>query len=325
MSRTAFPLVMHQVPLPAVSEAPSTLKCTGPSCWPYTPPCRRRSPHPAEPVGASAAEASHRGLTIQAGWPSFGPQAFQEAAEPTKREARSTEEAEASTRANSKDTSSTEESFSDESDCEKVERVLDVEATPATPETVATTATPQTGSESVASAADKYASSASEASSAEADSPAQEILPGLVKLFEYMAHASKPSGKMSNFQSERVPNMNLASYVTRMQKYFKCSDECFVLCLVYVDRVTKSNSNIEVTDMTCHRLLLTSAMTAAKFHDDLYASNEYFAQVGGIATNELNALEAEFLQALDWRLYVGADEYNWFLRTLRQVTRQDDA
>jgi hypothetical protein len=89
--------------------------------------------------------------------------------------------------------------------------------------------------------------------------------------------------------------------------------------LVYIDRIVKSQSVIEVTDLTCHRLFFVSAVVAAKFHDDVYASNEYFAKVGGLDPVELNALEAELIRLLDWRLYVGASEYNSKLQTLRGI------
>jgi len=145
------------------------------------------------------------------------------------------------------------------------------------------------------------------------------IIYGLAKLLKHMARATKPSADKSCFQSVRLPKVSLSSYASRIHKYFRCTDECFVLCLVYIDRILKWNPDIQVTDLTCHRLLLTGAMVAAKFHDDEYASNEYFARVGGIDTQELNSLEAEFLQRIKWKLYVGPTEYDWFLRTLREI------
>lgn len=134
-----------------------------------------------------------------------------------------------------------------------------------------------------------------------------------------MARACKPSVKKSCFQSVRLPKVSLSSYASRIQKYFRCTEECFVLCLVYIDRIVKYNPHIEVTDLTCHRLLLTGTMVAAKFHDDEYASNEYYGKVGGIELAELNVLEAEFLKLLNWKLCVRTADYNWFLQTLRVI------
>jgi hypothetical protein len=57
------------------------------------------------------------------------------------------------------------------------------------------------------------------------------------------------------------------------------------------------------------RLLLAALTCAAKFYDDVYYSNAYYAKVGGVSTQELNQLEAAFLEIVDWRLFVTPEEY----------------
>jgi len=147
----------------------------------------------------------------------------------------------------------------------------------------------------------------------------------VAKSLQAMSRASKPSEQMSGFRSVSQPPLSLRSYAARIQEYFMCTPECFVLSLVYIERIVKRNPQIMVTDLTCHRLLLTSVAVSAKFHDDEFYGNEYYATIGGIATPELNALEEEFLQLLGWRLYVGADEYSLFLRTLRSKMEDQEA
>lgn len=45
-------------------------------------------------------------------------------------------------------------------------------------------------------------------------------------------------------------------------------------------------------------------MIAAKFFDDCYYNNEYYARVGGISNAEINVLEIELLNAINFNLYV---------------------
>lgn len=52
------------------------------------------------------------------------------------------------------------------------------------------------------------------------------------------------------------------------------------------------------------RLLITAVMLAAKFFDDYFYNNEYFSKVGGISNMELNLLEIEFLNFINFSLYV---------------------
>ncbi len=49
---------------------------------------------------------------------------------------------------------------------------------------------------------------------------------------------------------------------------------------------------------------------AIKFYDDYYYRNEYYAKIGGVALNEFNELEREFLlNYLDFDLYVPVESY----------------
>ena len=45
-------------------------------------------------------------------------------------------------------------------------------------------------------------------------------------------------------------------------------------------------------------------MLAAKFFDDRYYNNEYYSRVGGISKKEINLLEIEFLNYINFTLYV---------------------
>lgn len=45
-------------------------------------------------------------------------------------------------------------------------------------------------------------------------------------------------------------------------------------------------------------------MVAAKYADDFFYKNEYYAKVGGISKVEINALEVEILTNLNYHLHV---------------------
>ena len=48
-----------------------------------------------------------------------------------------------------------------------------------------------------------------------------------------------------------------------------------------------------------------SIAIAAKFYDEKYYTNQYYAKVGGVSLKEFNGLEMEFLAMIDYKLYVG--------------------
>jgi hypothetical protein len=53
-----------------------------------------------------------------------------------------------------------------------------------------------------------------------------------------------------------------------------------------------------------NRFLLASILLSIKYNDDDYYKNDYYSKVGGVAINELNKLEAELLDLLEYELYV---------------------
>ena len=51
-------------------------------------------------------------------------------------------------------------------------------------------------------------------------------------------------------------------------------------------------------------------MLAAKFFDDQYFNNAYYAKVGGVKADEMNLLEIEFLFRVNFTLHVTPELYN---------------
>merc|ERR1712056_31806 len=89
----------------------------------------------------------------------------------------------------------------------------------------------------------------------------------------------------------------------------KCSRACLVTSLVYIDRIVKLHPDFSICDRTIHRLLAVSMLLSAKYYDDVYYSNAYYARVCGLTLKEINSLEHEFLKLVNWKLDVSSEEY----------------
>ena len=92
-------------------------------------------------------------------------------------------------------------------------------------------------------------------------------------------------------------------------------DECFVLALIYIDRLI-TKRRIVLDQLNVHRLLVTSVMLAAKFFDDHYLDNQHYAAVGGVPKAEMNVLELEFLFLLEFNLHVTRADYDMYRTAL---------
>jgi len=92
-----------------------------------------------------------------------------------------------------------------------------------------------------------------------------------------------------------------------------------VLALSYIERACRLHPDIEVSDLTYHRLSLTSILLAMKFIDDeedVHYNNAFFAKAGGLTPAELGQLELQLLSALGWRLQGEPKEYRRCLQQL---------
>lgn len=57
-------------------------------------------------------------------------------------------------------------------------------------------------------------------------------------------------------------------------------------------------------------------LVAAKFFDDHFYNNAYYARVGGVPCPEMNSLEVEFLMCMNYSLFVNEETYDKYRREL---------
>jgi len=105
------------------------------------------------------------------------------------------------------------------------------------------------------------------------------------------------SGPVSPFSSKFIPPLSLVAYGRRLLKYCYCAPHGVLIGVVLLCRYCKATRH-RLTPHTVHRLLLTSVVVALKTHFDVFYSNQYYAQVGGITTAEINRLEVALLDGL---------------------------
>jgi hypothetical protein len=120
------------------------------------------------------------------------------------------------------------------------------------------------------------------------------------------------------FHTNKPPNISIRNYLKRLHEYMKCSEESFIMAVIYMDRLVCRESNIVINEKCIHRLFLSSLVVAAKFFDDKFYKNLHYSKVGGISNNEMNVLEIQFLLLIDFELFVSTEEFERFRETLRE-------
>eukprot|EP01113_Clastostelium_recurvatum_P003933 TRINITY_DN1173_c0_g1_i1.p2 TRINITY_DN1173_c0_g1~~TRINITY_DN1173_c0_g1_i1.p2 ORF type:complete len:327 (-),score=89.47 TRINITY_DN1173_c0_g1_i1:258-1238(-) len=132
-------------------------------------------------------------------------------------------------------------------------------------------------------------------------------------LTQMVNHGDKLPTSHREFRSPngRKPPISIKSYVARLLQYAPCNRECFLMALVYMDRIIIRRGFL-VNSMNVHRLFLVSVMMASKFCDDQPCDNVYFATVGGVSIEELNEIELSFLALTEFHINVPLPEFEAF-------------
>ncbi|KAG9457925.1 hypothetical protein H6P81_002433 [Aristolochia fimbriata] len=155
-------------------------------------------------------------------------------------------------------------------------------------------------------------------------SGSQRLLSLVTSLFERTIKKNEKlfetSGKkevVTVFHGLRAPNLSIQQYMDRIFKYTSCSPSCFILAYIYMEKYLQK-PDMHLTYLNVHRLIITSVVVAAKFIDDAFFDNAYYAKVGGVSTAEMNRLELKFLFSLDFRLHVSVETFDKYCLQLEK-------
>jgi len=118
----------------------------------------------------------------------------------------------------------------------------------------------------------------------------------------------------TKFHAKWLPKITIDEYLKRIVLHSNCSEECFVLALIYIERLIRRNKSFSVNSYNVHRLIFTSVMIAAKYLDDDHWSNAYWGRIGGLSCKKVNELEREFLLLINFNLHAENELYTaWAL------------
>ena len=76
-----------------------------------------------------------------------------------------------------------------------------------------------------------------------------------------------------------------------------------IIALIYIDRLSE-NKNIKLSIYNVHRILFTAVLLAIKYNEDEIYENNIFAEIFGVSNKELNNLESEFLDLIEFNLFI---------------------
>ena len=64
------------------------------------------------------------------------------------------------------------------------------------------------------------------------------------------------------------------------------------------------------------RILFASVYVAIKFNEDEFSPLEYYARIAGISTADLSQIEGDFLDLIQFKLFVNPSQYDTYFNYL---------
>ena len=119
----------------------------------------------------------------------------------------------------------------------------------------------------------------------------------------------KNSNIINFFLTKKIPSISIYDFLERLVKYSKIEKSTLVLIFIYIDQLCDMN-NVDLTFYNIHKLILSSLVIAAKYNEDKYLSNQFFAKIGGITKKEIDILEYQFLTLINFSLYINDEIYH---------------
>ena len=72
-----------------------------------------------------------------------------------------------------------------------------------------------------------------------------------------------------------------------------------------------------MTVYNIHKFVFSSILISIKFNEDKIYKNDYYEYIAGVSLKELNLMEDNFLQILDYQVFVNKNIFNKYIINLR--------
>ena len=110
------------------------------------------------------------------------------------------------------------------------------------------------------------------------------------------------SNQDGHFTFKMKPGISLLDYLRRILKYLKIEYSTLIIAMIYIDRICKEK--VFLNEYNIHRIMLISIYMAYTYNEDCTYDNKYLALVSGLSKTEMVALEEDFLDLIDFKLFV---------------------
>lgn len=120
----------------------------------------------------------------------------------------------------------------------------------------------------------------------------------------------------------KISQQYLTSFLRRISAYANCSPDCYILAIIYIDRLLIYNPEFQLNWNNIHQIIITAILISTKIQDDRHHNNNYYATLGNIPLIELNQAERTFLELIKYDLHISLVDFNQFHNILIQIIQE---
>lgn len=114
--------------------------------------------------------------------------------------------------------------------------------------------------------------------------------------------SSSSNRVLTRYHSRTPPGISTHTYLSRLTKFNNFTSATLLTTIYYIDLLSHHYQPFfTLNSWTVHRFLLVATMLSQKLMEDFFYTNDHYAKVGGVAVGELNCLELDFLNRVDWK------------------------
>ena len=128
------------------------------------------------------------------------------------------------------------------------------------------------------------------------------------------------------FSSKTIPNISIYDYLIRIQTYSLIEKSTLILSLIYIDRLCEL-CKLTLTFYNIHRIVFAAILIAIKYNEDNFYDNKYYAEIAGVKLKELKLIEYQFVELIDFNMYVSDEifnKYNTYLNSFQKNQTLND-
>ena len=113
-----------------------------------------------------------------------------------------------------------------------------------------------------------------------------------------------------HFTFKVYPSISLFDYLQRIIKYLKIELSTLIIAMIYIDRICQDK--VFLNEFNIHRIMLIAIYMAYIYNEDCVFDNKYLALVSGLSKAEMMTLQEDFLDLVEFNLYVSDKEFEQY-------------